>query len=286
MECLSRTAQPRPSTSASTLVASRQLACTAAVATATHNNVPRRRDDTLAARSARPPRSDCGAARASRRVLCRAEPGPGERDPYEALFRSEVFKSDMVQKDFSSIVKELMDLSRMASQFVNFDLEGKKMFLDQMEKSSDRYEVFVKRLELSSDPGAAEYLRATNAQMLEGGFTLPQMFQGLKQGLDEYRKWIAAEEQVIADPIKHQQFLKEFRTVWSRSALGGMDFGKLSNMDVSMLDRAQRDPQFWKAIKEIADNPTDLSVMRKWMEDPNIGPLVMEMWKAQMSQQQ
>eukprot|EP00955_Chlamydomonas_euryale_P086458 364215-Chlamydomonas_euryale.AAC.13 len=34
-------------------------------------------------------------------------------------------------------------------------------------------------------------------------------------------------------------------------------------MDVSMLDRAQRDPQFWKAIKEIADNPTDLSVMRK-----------------------
>eukprot|EP00955_Chlamydomonas_euryale_P086459 364215-Chlamydomonas_euryale.AAC.14 len=44
--------------------------------------------------------------------------------------------------------------------------------------------------------------------MLEGGFTLPQMFQGLKQGLDEYRKWIAAEEQVIADPIKHQQFLK------------------------------------------------------------------------------
>eukprot|EP00955_Chlamydomonas_euryale_P086460 364215-Chlamydomonas_euryale.AAC.15 len=34
-----------------------------------------------------------------------------------------------------------------------------------MEKSSDRYEVFVKRLELSSDPGAAEYLRATNAQV-------------------------------------------------------------------------------------------------------------------------
>jgi hypothetical protein len=36
----------------------------------------------------------------------------------------------------------------------------------------------MKRLELSDDPAAREYLRATNAQMLEGGFTLQAMFQG------------------------------------------------------------------------------------------------------------
>ena len=39
----------------------------------------------------------------------------------------------------------------------------------QMEESCGRYEVFLKRLELSSDPGAREYLRSTNAQMLEAG---------------------------------------------------------------------------------------------------------------------
>jgi hypothetical protein len=32
-----------------------------------------------------------------------------------------------------------------------------------------RYEVFVKRLELSEEPAAKEFLRATNAQMLNGG---------------------------------------------------------------------------------------------------------------------
>ena len=48
----------------------------------------------------------------------------------------------------------------------------------QMEEVSSRYEIFIKRLELSQDPAAKEYLRSTNAQMLEGGFTLGQMFMG------------------------------------------------------------------------------------------------------------
>jgi hypothetical protein len=42
----------------------------------------------------------------------------------------------------------------------------------------DRYEVFMKRLELSGDEFAREYLRYTNAQMLNGGFTLQTMFLG------------------------------------------------------------------------------------------------------------
>lgn len=41
-----------------------------------------------------------------------------------------------------------------------------------------RVQIFMKRLELCDDPAAQEYLRYTNAQMLEGGFTLQVMFQG------------------------------------------------------------------------------------------------------------
>ena len=38
-----------------------------------------------------------------------------------------------------------------------------------MEQAASSYEVFIKRLELSQDPAAKEYLRGTNAQMLNAG---------------------------------------------------------------------------------------------------------------------
>lgn len=47
-----------------------------------------------------------------------------------------------------------------------------------MREACERYQIFMKRLELSDDPAAKEYLRATNAQMLEGGFTMGAMFEG------------------------------------------------------------------------------------------------------------
>jgi hypothetical protein len=48
----------------------------------------------------------------------------------------------------------------------------------QMREACERYRIFMKRLELSDDPAAREYLRAINAQMLEGGFTMAMMFNG------------------------------------------------------------------------------------------------------------
>ncbi len=39
----------------------------------------------------------------------------------------------------------------------------------QLRAASERYQLWIKRLELSDDPAAKEYLRFTNAQMLNGG---------------------------------------------------------------------------------------------------------------------
>jgi hypothetical protein len=47
-----------------------------------------------------------------------------------------------------------------------------------MEDASGRYEIFMKRLELSDDPAAKEFLRVTNAQMLNGGLTVKALFTG------------------------------------------------------------------------------------------------------------
>lgn len=199
---------------------------------------------------------------------------------YDRLFNSPVFQSELVIKEFSSLVKEISGLSSMSMKFPDFDLEGKKMYLDRMEDASNRYEVFIKRLELSQDPAAKEYLRSTNAQMLEGGFTLSQMFSGLKQSLQEYRRWVEQEERASVDPVAHQEFLKYFREMWRMSALGRMDMSYLlKSTDPQVIMRAQQDPKFWVAIKEISTTPSS-EVLAKWLDDPAIGPLVAELWKS------
>lgn len=69
--------------------------------------------------------------------------------------------------------------------------------------------MFLKRLELSDDPAAREYLRFTNAQILNSGHGgLHSMITGLRQSLGQYEMWAAKEEAVAADPIAHQRFLQ------------------------------------------------------------------------------
>ncbi|KAG2435418.1 hypothetical protein HYH02_011919 [Chlamydomonas schloesseri] len=182
--------------------------------------------------------------------------------------------------EFNNIVKEATQLSGMAGRFPDFDLQGKQMYLDKMQEMSDRYEVFIKRLELSQDPAAKEYLRTTNAQMLEGGFTLNQMFAGLKQSVTEYRKWVEQEERVSGDPVAHQEFLKYFREMWGASVLGRLDLSYLvKTTDPQVILKAQNDPQFWVMLKEISTSPSP-AAMTKWMDHPTLGPLVAELWKS------
>ncbi|KAF6264383.1 hypothetical protein COO60DRAFT_1485872 [Scenedesmus sp. NREL 46B-D3] len=201
-------------------------------------------------------------------------------EAYENLFRSKVFQSDLVVKEFDSIMTELRQLSMMASRFPEFDVAGKEMFLDKMEEGSERYKLFMKRLELCDDPAAREYLRYTNAQMLEGGFTMQVMFEGLTQSLGQYRTWLEEERRVSSDPAKHQAFLAGFRQAWSSSAMGAIDMSVLAQMaDPEVVVKAQKDPEFYKCIREISDNPTS-ETMSKWLDHPTIGPFVGAMWKS------
>ena len=50
--------------------------------------------------------------------------------------------------------------------------------------------------------------------------------------------------------------------MWSKSALGKMDMGAISQLDPTILFQAQKDPNFWKAIKEISDSPNSSEVGR------------------------
>ncbi|GLC69151.1 hypothetical protein PLESTF_000795500 [Pleodorina starrii] len=222
---------------------------------------------------------DSRTSRSGRRrhvVVARSSPD----EYYDNLFNSPVFRSDLVKQEFTKMVNENMQLSQMASKFPDFDLAGKRMYLDKMEELSGRYEIFIKRLELSGDPASREFLRFNNAQMLESGFTYNQLFAGLKQSLDYYRKWVAEEERVSSDPVAHQRYLEALRNNWNASLLGKLDMSFMfEKVDPQIVMKAYNAPQFWVAIREISENPTP-AVMAKWMDDPSIGPFVAEMWKG------
>ncbi|KIZ04474.1 hypothetical protein MNEG_3487 [Monoraphidium neglectum] len=157
------------------------------------------------------------------------------------------------------------------------------MYLEKMGEASERYKIFIKRLELSDDPAAREYLRATNAQMLEGGFTMQAMFQGLESSLKQYESIVQQEEAILSDPVRHQEFTRALKEQWGQSAMGRIDMSYLARvMDPMVLNRAQKDPDFYKCIREVSENPTP-ATLQKWIDHPTIGPLVSEMFKAMMS---
>ncbi|GIL50734.1 hypothetical protein Vafri_6885 [Volvox africanus] len=201
-----------------------------------------------------------------------------DEDYYARLFNSPIFRSELVLQEFNKMVQETVSLSQLAAKFPDFDLTGKRMYLDKMDEVSSRYEIFIKRLELSQDPAAKEFLRFTTAQMLEGGLTYSQMFMGLKQSVEQYRQWVEQEERVSNNPVAHQQFLQDFRAMWEASFLGRVDLTYLfEKVDPMVLMKAQADPRYWVAVKEIATDPAN---MGKWLDDPNLGPFVAALWKS------
>ncbi|GFH16240.1 uncharacterized protein HaLaN_12622 [Haematococcus lacustris] len=166
-------------------------------------------------------------------------------DALEKLLRSKVFSSGMVVREFNSLVDEMMLLTRMSTKFPDFDLAGKRMYVDKMTEAHERYKIFYNRLLLSDDPAAKEYLRTTDANMSSGGISLRRMVEGMASSLEMYTQWVVREEAAVAaGPAAHQQYLQSFRTQWQQSSLGAMDFDFLvKNISPDVMMKAQKDPQ-------------------------------------------
>lgn len=201
---------------------------------------------------------------------------PGD-DAYSNLFNARIFADPERQREFERCTGDLRMLAEMSSKFPEMDTAGKRFFLQAMEESSDRYKIFMKRLELAkeTDPAAAQYLRYTDEQMARGGFSVGAMFEGLAQSLDRYRQIVDAEERAeAAGPAEAARFRDALRAEWSQSALGTIDMRQLAEM-VSPEDiaKAQADPDFYRAIREISESPTP-DVLARWIDHPRIGVVV------------
>jgi hypothetical protein len=251
----------------------RHAAAAAASSWPPHQSRPRHAAAAAASSSSSSPSSDAGDAAAA-----------GER-AYANLFNARVFADPDRQAEFERCTSDLRDLGSMAGRFPDMDPAGKRLFLRAMEEGTERYRIFVARLELAAptDPAAAAYLQYSAQQMAAGGFSLGAMFDGLAQSLERYRQIADAEERAeAAGPAEAQRFRAALRDEWGQSALGAIDLGQLQALvDPETIARAQADPEFYRAIREISESPTP-DVLARWISHPRIGPLVTAMSKLML----
>ncbi len=93
------------------------------------------------------------------------------------------FESDIVQEEAKRLFYDYQELMKLGSDYGKFDREGKKMFISTMEALMERYQVFMKRFELSEDFQAKMTVEQLRTQLGQFGMTPEQMFEQMNMTL-------------------------------------------------------------------------------------------------------
>lgn len=97
------------------------------------------------------------------------------------------FDSDIVQQEAKQLFEDYQALIKLGNNYGNFDLEGKKLFIEQMEAMMDRYSIFMKRFELSEDFMAQMTMEQLKTQLNQFGVTPQQMFDQMNLTLQRMK---------------------------------------------------------------------------------------------------
>ncbi len=97
------------------------------------------------------------------------------------------FDSEIVQQEAKQLFEDYQSLLKLGSSYGKFDLEGKKIFIEQMEAMMDRYRIFMKRFELSDDFMAQMTVQQLNTQLSQFGITPAQMFDQMNMTLERMK---------------------------------------------------------------------------------------------------
>ncbi|MBD1920490.1 DUF1825 family protein [Microcoleus sp. FACHB-831] len=97
------------------------------------------------------------------------------------------FDSEIVQQEAKQLFEDYQSLLKLGSSYGKFDLEGKKIFIEQMEAMMDRYRIFMKRFELSDDFMAQMTVQQLNTQLGQFGITPTQMFDQMNMTLERMK---------------------------------------------------------------------------------------------------
>lgn len=97
------------------------------------------------------------------------------------------FDSEIVQHEAKQLFEDYQSLIQLGSSYGKFDLEGKKLFIEQMEALMERYRIFMKRFELSEDFMAQMTVQQLKTQLDQFGITPQQMFDQMNSTLTRMR---------------------------------------------------------------------------------------------------
>ena len=98
------------------------------------------------------------------------------------------FESEIVQEEAKRLFTDYQGLMKLGSDYGKFDREGKKMFINNMEKLMERYKVFMKRFELSEDFQAKMTVEQLKTQLNQFGITPEQMFEQMNMTLERMKE--------------------------------------------------------------------------------------------------
>jgi hypothetical protein len=100
------------------------------------------------------------------------------------------FDSEIVQQEAKELFEDYQSLIQLGGSYGKFDLEGKKIFIEQMESIMERYRIFMKRFELSDDFMAQMTVQQLNTQLGQFGITPQQMFDQMNVTLQRMKSEI------------------------------------------------------------------------------------------------
>lgn len=206
-----------------------------------------------------------------RRLRVARSSGGGDFD----ASRSEFFQSNIVQQESTELFRAFQQLSSMQTRYFSFDSEGKRLYLDEMDRFVERLKIFTMRYSLSDDPVARESLRRLNAQLLEAGMTLTSLQERLAQTVTAMRSALELEMNrgISAAPPGD-----------SRSAVQGGPFGAggMPDMGKLMADpdiaEAMADPRVMGILQRVIADP---SAINQYADDPKIRKLLLAMFRNQ-----
>jgi len=103
------------------------------------------------------------------------------------------FESEIVQDEAQRLFKDYQQLMQLGGDYGKFDRVGKKLYIDRMEEMMGRYQVFMKRFELSEDFQAKLTVEQLRTQLGQFGLTPETMFQQMHQTLERMKGQLEAD---------------------------------------------------------------------------------------------
>jgi hypothetical protein len=100
------------------------------------------------------------------------------------------FDSEVVQQEAKQLFEDYQSLIRLGSDYGKFDRDGKKIFIEKMEELMDRYQIFMKRFELSEDFMAKMTVEQLKTQLDQFGTNPQQMFEQMHLTLERMKQEI------------------------------------------------------------------------------------------------